>query len=152
MGKLTNSYGTKERLFELFKKVNGVLINEENLPIDKKQLIVNDFISYVSEEIGLDDNKPKVMVMFDKTDFTEKHKSFGGYNPVTKEIHIVGYNRNLADTLRTLGHELIHHKQNLNNELTEKSGDTGSNQENLANALAGILMRNYGKKNPKIFE
>jgi len=143
--------GNKNRLYEIFERVNGVLIKEENLPIDQKQLIVNDFISYVSENIGINE-KPNVDVSFDQNEVAQKQKSFGSYNPLTYEIKIVGYNRNLADTLRTLAHELIHHKQNLDNELHEKSGETGSDHENEANALAGRLMRDYGKKNPKIFE
>jgi Zn-dependent peptidase ImmA (M78 family) len=145
----------KNRLYELMYKVGGVnkqLLCEENLPLDKKQLIVNDFISYVSERINIGDNNPNVDVVFDETNFTEENKSFGQYNPNTFEIKIIGYNRNLADTLRTLAHELIHHKQNIDGELNEKSGETGSDHENEANAFAGQLMREYGKKNPKIFE
>ena len=145
----------RERLYELMHKVGGLkkqLICEENLPLDGKQLIVNDFISYVSEKINIDSSEPNVDVIFEETDFTQENKSFAGYNPKTFDIVVVGYNRNLADVLRSLAHELIHHKQNINNELHEKSGDTGSEHENEANALAGQLMREYGKKNPKIFE
>lgn len=147
--------GDKKRLFELMHKVGGLnkkLLCEENLPIDKKQLIVNDFISYVSEELGIKNNKPDVDVMFEENTTASDNNSFGSYDPGTYSIKIVGYNRNLADTLRTLAHEMIHHKQNLNSELNEKSGETGSEHENEANSLAGILMREYGKKNPIIFE
>ena len=145
----------KERLYELMYKVGGLnkqLICEENLPLDGKELIVNDFISYVSERIGIEEQKPTVDVIFEETNFTEENKSFAQYNPESFEVKVIGYNRNLADVLRSLAHELIHHKQNLNNELHEKSGETGSEHENEANALAGQLMRDYGKKNPKIFE
>jgi len=38
------------------------------------------------------------------------------------------------------------------NKLDVSSGQTGSPVENEANALAGVLMRNYGQKNPMIFE
>ena len=145
-----NSYGTKKRLFEIFQKVNGIKLNEENLPLDKKELIVNDFISYVSEKINI--TPPKVSVLFNKNDIATKQESFGSYNPQTLNIEIVGYNRNLADVLRTLAHELIHHKQNIENELSDKSGLTGTYHENQANALAGVIMREYGKKNPIIFE
>jgi len=150
--KIRQPHGSKERLFEVFQKVNGVLLKEENLPIDQKELVVNDFISYVSEEIGINETPPDVSVVFEENELAENQKSFGGYNPGTYEIVIVGYNRNLADVLRTLAHELIHHKQNLDGVLDENSGETGSEHENQANAKAGILMRNYGRKNPKIFE
>ncbi|MFW6273177.1 MAG: hypothetical protein ACOC2U_05300 [bacterium] len=150
----------KDRLYDLMGKINNInfpkkqmLIQETFLPADEKRLVVNDFLSYVSEELGLLENQqPKVDVDFDDNSMTQEHKSFGSYNPGTFEIKIVGCNRNLADVLRTLAHEMIHHKQNLNNELHEKSGETGSDHENTANAYAGILMREYGKKNPKIFE
>ena len=145
----------KDRLYELMYKVAGVekkLLCEENLPLDKKQLIVNDFISFVSERINISENQPKVDMVFEETDFTQENKSFAQYNPSTYEIKVIGYNRNLADTLRSLAHELIHHKQNINGELNEKSGETGSQHENEANALAGQLMRDYGKQNPNIFE
>jgi Zn-dependent peptidase ImmA (M78 family) len=43
--------------------------------------------------------------------------------------------------LRTLAHELVHLAQANFKELTPEDGVTGSDVENEANALAGILMR-----------
>ena len=65
-------------------------------------------------------------------------------------------NRNLADALRTLAHELVHYKQKqegrleLNN--ADKSGADGSSIENEANAVAGVILRKYGKLNPDIYQ
>jgi hypothetical protein len=64
----------------------------------------------------------------------------------------VGVNRNLADILRTLGHELVHHKQNLDGKINAQSGITGSDEENEANAKAGVLLRKFGKINDDIYE
>ena len=61
-------------------------------------------------------------------------------------------NRNLADVLRTLGHELTHHRQNELGLLYTQSGETGSPIEDEANVVAGILMREFGKKNELIYE
>jgi len=36
--------------------------------------------------------------------------------------------------------------------LNDNSNETGSDQENESNALAGVLMRKFGKIQPKIFE
>ena len=47
---------------------------------------------------------------------------------------------------------MVHAHQKETNKLDIGSGDTGSNIENEANALAGVIMRNYGKENPMIFE
>ena len=65
-------------------------------------------------------------------------------------------NRNLADALRTIAHELTHFKQSLDKRITDnpedKSGETGSEIENEANARAGIIMREFGKSHPEIYE
>ena len=42
--------------------------------------------------------------------------------------------------------------QNGKNELDQKSGEDGSPMENEANAMAGIIMREFGRENPEIFE
>ena len=53
--------------------------------------------------------------------------------------------------LRTLAHELTHHKQNLAGILDPHSGATGTDEENQANANAGIVMRDFAKQNPEYF-
>jgi Zn-dependent peptidase ImmA (M78 family) len=58
----------------------------------------------------------------------------------------------MADILRTLAHELVHHMQNLDDRLTDNSGDDGSPEENEANALAAVIMRQYGRENSHIYE
>ena len=80
------------------------------------------------------------------------HHSFGGYMPSTSNISVVVHNRNMADILRTLAHELVHHMQNLDDRLTDNSGDDGSPEENEANALAAVIMRQYGRENSHIYE
>jgi len=67
---------------------------------------------------------------------------------------VLGKNRSLADIIRSIAHELVHHKQNQNGELTgdPKEGSTGSHWEDEANALAGALVRDYGEFNPQIYD
>lgn len=84
--------------------------------------------------------------------FTSREKSFGGYQPTEKKIYISVANRNLADILRSLAHELVHAKQDEEGRIGEKSGKTGSEEENQANAVAGVIMRRYGQENPSIFD
>lgn len=59
--------------------------------------------------------------------------------------------RHPLDVLRTLAHELVHFKQLLDGKINDKSGDTGSPQENEAHAVAGVVMRNWNKENPEYF-
>lgn len=75
--------------------------------------------------------------------------TFGRYNNQTGIIYLGIHGRHPVDILRTLAHELVHYKQGCNNELDDCSGKTGSPAENEANAVAGIIMRNFNKKFPQ---
>ena len=139
---------SKNRLFDMMRKVNQ--LNEDVFRGDDRINIINEFAEYVKNEIGLD--KVPEINFINEDGAAAKMKSFAGYNPGNSTITLVISNRNLADILRSLAHELVHHLQNIENRLNNKSGETGSNEENEANSKAGVLMRNYGKINPKIFE
>ncbi len=125
-------------------------LNEQILPKEKKEEVINDFIKFVVEKLSLTE-LPIVSLSYDETEASDM-KSFGKYTPETNELKIIVINRNLADILRTIAHELIHHAQRLKGVLKPDSNDTGSEHENEANALAGVFMREYGKLNPIIFE
>ena len=147
--KVFYQYGTKERLFEVMKRVNN--INENVLPVERKATIIADFIDFIDNKLNLNGNVPEIKISYD-SDVAQKMKSFGKYTPEIKELMVVVSNRNLADILRTLAHELVHHKQNVEDRLDSESNETGSDIENEANSLAAQFMREYGKNNPIIFE
>ena len=95
---------------------------------------------------------PKFDFVFDSTQSVER-KSFGGYQPGAEHITITVKNRHINDVCRTLAHEMVHYKQDLNNELEDdEAGATGSPQENDANAQAAVIMRNWGKRHPDYFD
>jgi hypothetical protein len=79
--------------------------------------------------------------------------SFGAFRPDDNRIDITFKNRHLVDVLRTIAHEMVHAKQNemgmIKNVMFD--GKTGSSVENSANAVAGIMLRNYGKKNEQLY-
>jgi Zn-dependent peptidase ImmA (M78 family) len=79
-------------------------------------------------------------------------RSFGYFDPNTKKIWVYVKNRNMADILRTLAHELVHRRQEEQGRLDPTSGQTGSPIEDEANAMAGVLLRNFGKINNSIYE
>ena len=72
--------------------------------------------------------------------------SFGYYDSKTHKIVISCKDRHPTDCLRTLAHELCHLAQAQIRPLTHHDGVTGSDIENEANALAGILMRLWNTK------
>lgn len=127
-------------------KINQLLTESKKL---EKEL-VHKFIAFCKQELQLD-SLPKIKLLTD-TRYSVTHHSFGGYSPDSKDIQLAISDRHPVDVLRTLAHELTHYKQDLNGELTDTSGETGSPQENEANSMAGIIMRNFGKANPEIYE
>jgi hypothetical protein len=134
---------TKTQTQERF--VPGPILHENFTP--QKAPLMGRFVDYACDRLNID--KPKVFVINSPT-YSQEHKSFGGYYPSEQEIKIVVHNRNMADILRTLAHELVHHMQNLNGD--ELNGEDGSDTENEANAMAGVIMREFGRENPEIFE
>ena len=121
--------------------------------LDKKATyqILHDFVRFAAEDLELD-SLPKFDFVFDSKRSVE-HKSFGGYAPGNEHITITVKNRHINDVCRTLAHEMVHYSQDLKNELEdEDAGATGSPQENEANARAAVIMRNWGKLHPDLFE
>lgn len=123
----------------------GPILHENFTP--QKAPLIDRFVDYTCDKLNVD--KPKVFII-NSPSYSQEHKSFGGYYPQEQEIKIVVHNRNMADILRTLAHELVHHMQNLNGD--ELNGEDGSDTENEANAMAGVIMREFGRENPEIFE
>lgn len=118
--------------------------------VSKEKDVIDSFVNYATEYLGIQ-SKPRIDL--DSSIVTAfENRSFGSYNPNSNSIKVNTGNRHIADVLRTLGHELVHHRQNEGGVLHNESGITGSEHENEANALAGVLLRNFGRINPLIYE
>jgi Zn-dependent peptidase ImmA (M78 family) len=78
-------------------------------------------------------------------------RSFGYFEPGSKKIWVFAGNRIMADVFRTLAHELIHRKQEEDGKIQNDSGETGSEIENEANSLAGVILREFGKQYEEIY-
>ena len=149
MAKVFHPYGSKERLFEMVNRVNR--LDEEVLPMEKKNEIIEKFIREVCDYLGIDSNNLDLEISYDPTE-AAKMASFGINNPETGKNRVVAANRNLADVLRTLAHELVHEKQKIEGRLYDGGGADGTDLENEANAEAAVIMRKFGRANPIIFE
>ena len=110
---------------------------------------LEDFLPFAMKMLKLD-KLPRISVH--KTIESGDQPSFGGYNPDDGTIQLALKNRHPADILRTLAHELVHFKQDLNGTLNDDSGMTGSAEENQANSQAGIIMRHFNKRFPQYLE
>jgi hypothetical protein len=121
-------------------------VNEDISNIDTIKQSIKHFLPIAMKTLKI--SKLPAIKFKLKIETTDNQTSFGSYLP-EKNLILVGiHNRHPVDVLRTLAHELVHYKQHLNGEIDNQSGITGSDEENDANALAGIIMRNYNKKYP----
>jgi hypothetical protein len=77
-------------------------------------------------------------------------KSMGSFNRRTGEIRVLRGARLTADWYRTLAHELVHHAQRDSGQTLD--GADGSTIENEANSQAAVILREYGRLNPQIFQ
>ena len=93
--------------------------------------------------------KPVIIVTDDHAE-AESVKSMGAFNPRTGEIRVLRGDRLTADWYRTLAHELVHHAQRDSGQTLD--GADGSTIENEANSQAAVILREYGRLNPQIFQ
>lgn len=112
-------------------------------PIHKQ---LPNFIKFALEELQINEH-PTIDVVSQVPD--ADGTTFGRYKPETKTIYLVAKGRHPKDVFRTLAHELVHYKQDIQDRLHDAAGITGSNEENEANAMAGVIMRNYSEHNPE---
>jgi hypothetical protein len=125
---------------------------EETLtePQEASDNVIADFIDFAAKALNLQ-KVPKI-TFSDDQELAKNMHSLGAYNPKSDELLVVKGPRLTADILRTLAHELVHRKQDELDPLSKEDGATGSPIENEANAAAGVLLRQFGKYRPEIFE
>jgi len=128
-------------------------INEsKSQRLDESQTAtIGEFIKYACKDLGIQKLPSRLTLSYD-TDAAREKRSFGYFDPNNNQIWVYVKNRNMADILRTLAHELVHRKQDEDGRIDYESGETGSDIENEANAQAGVLLRDYGKVDNGIYE
>ena len=142
---------TTREFFDAFTRMydkNKNTLDENSMHIEYFPLL-KEFVGYCKEYLKLK-SLPPLKMSYDPTT-AESRRSFGGYDPNNKSIELSVANRHQADVFRTLAHELVHYKQDLQNRLTPESGKTGHQHENEANAAAAIIMRNFAQQRPEMF-
>ena len=126
-------------------KITELLIEgrEENINFVE---MFKDFLPVAMEVLEVD-KLPKMEFAPDLN--TGEQPSFGMYSPDDNMLAVALSNRHPVDILRTVAHELVHYKQNMNGELNPNSGETGSPHENQAHEIAGVIMRHFNKRYPQ---
>lgn len=118
---------------------------------DSDRGVVKHLVEFTMEELGINERPPIKL-----TDEREDISTTAYYRPDTHEIKIYIKGRALADYLRSIVHEMIHHKQNEDGRLDATAGD-GSKWaidetdplETEAHALAGDIITKFKKLSEK---
>lgn len=106
-----------------------------------------DFLRFTCEFLNLS-NIPKIKFVSDP--IKNVHAvSFAAFDPMSQQIIMYIKNRHILDVFRSLAHEMVHYKQGQSR--SDLNGATGSPDENEANAIAGQILRLYGKKHPELY-
>jgi hypothetical protein len=124
-------------------------VHTESLEHAKAEQIIKYFIKFCQKNLNLD-TLPQIELI-KGSEQSVKNSSFGGYGG--HHIRLSISNRHIMDVCRTLAHELVHFKQDLDGALDtmDDPGADGSPIENEANAKAAVIMRKWGKQYPKLF-
>jgi hypothetical protein len=100
------------------------------------------FLKFCRDELDIT-NDIRVFLLTKKNNL---NITTGGYNPKDKCVYTISEGRQIADVLRTIAHELVHQKQDLQGKITGNIPDIGGVIEDTANAIAGRLVKMYVKK------
>jgi hypothetical protein len=111
--------------------------------------IIDDFIDFGKNELTLGDGFNVRL-----TDNNEELETLASYDMSKNEISVMSKNRAVPDIIRSIAHEMVHHKQNEMGDLkgNPEEGEDGSPWEDQANSKAGELVRMFGKEFPEIYE
>jgi hypothetical protein len=120
----------------------------EFLDDDKKKKL-HDFVKFVKDELKIK-KAPTISVQNGRGKL--KTTANYDYTKDNKIIKVNAKNRALVDVMRSIAHELVHHKQWERGDLKVKPADIGGPIEDEANAKAGQFIKLYAKKDNTIYD
>lgn len=115
---------------------------------DKKKKL-EDFVKFVKNELDLE-SCPTITIQNHRNDL--KTTANYDYTKENKIIKICGKNRALVDIMRSIAHELTHHKQFEQGRLKERPPDIGGEIEDEANAKAGQFIKMFANLDSTIYD
>ena len=111
--------------------------------------IVGDFLDFCQDNLGYK-TPASVELVTDR----DKLVTLASYNLNDNSVRVYSKNRALADILRSIAHELVHHKQLEDGriDINNPPQDIGGEIEDEANAVAGQLVKAFGYSGVNIYE
>lgn len=116
---------------------------------ENKRKKLNEFVKFVKDELGIE-KLPTVVVQNHRNGL--KTTANYDYTKDEKIIKVCGKNRALVDVMRSIAHELVHHKQYENGRLEVRPPDIGGEIEDEANAKAGQYLKMFSKIDDTIYD
>lgn len=115
---------------------------------DKKEKL-NEFVKFVKKELDLK-TIPTISIQNGRGEL--KTTANYDYTKENKIIKINGKNRALVDIMRSIAHELVHHKQFEQGRLKKRPPDIGGEIEDEANAKSGQFIKMFAKIDNTIYD
>lgn len=128
---------------------NQCMVETDDPMMVPKFDLTSKFIGFTINELGIK-NPVRISLVSDRE--THGVKTFAYYDEEKKHCVVYTKDRNLADILRSVAHELVHKSQFEKNQINGPVQDIGGEIENEANAVAGQLIKKFGYDNQEIFE
>ena len=117
---------------------------------DDHEQQIRHFMRWCRHKLKLKQQLPEIEFS-DQKDSEDMYHT-GYYNNNEDKLWVYTGNRNLVDILRTVAHEFTHRKQGEQGRVSSDQAYPGSPIEQEADAMAGYLMKLYGKQYPEIIE
>lgn len=106
------------------------------------------FIQFAKNEIGIEE-LPNIKVVSDFNGTTGAYQ----YEEEPKQIIVRGGGRALVDILRSITHELVHHKQKEEGKIKKDNGDgVGGKLEDDASAGASEIIKMWGMQHQGVYK
>jgi hypothetical protein len=115
---------------------------------DKKDKIT-EFVKFVRDGLQLE-KCPTIILQNGRGEL--KTTANYNYSNDNKVIRVNSKNRALVDVLRSIAHEMVHHKQFEEGRLKIKPADIGGDIEDEANAKSGQFIKMFSKKDETIYD
>ena len=116
---------------------------------DKQKETIKEFIKFVKGDLDLK-STPSVILQNGRKNL--KTTANYDYTKSDKVIRVNVKNRMVVDVMRSIAHELVHHKQYEQGRLEVKPPDIGGEIEDEANAKAGQYIKMFAQKDPTIYD
>jgi hypothetical protein len=116
---------------------------------DENKERLNEFVKFVKKELELE-TVPTIVIKGNRDGL--KTTANYDYTKENKIIKVFGKGRMLVDVMRSVAHEMVHHKQFEQGRLEVRPPDIGGEIEDEANAKAGQYIKMYSKIDPTIYD